>query len=193
MNVSRRQWRAEKPGMPQPMGLQRVRHDLATKQQQQQYDEKKYMHEWFSESMNEWQSRSMILLPLVMFCKKLPLLSTQNEEFWPAELTGLCTWKSNHYSEVTLFYTTYTCMRFQKLFLPNTLIFMAGFVFLYLPVLLVKYFPGFCTNESCLPYQYVWAPLKVQQILFFSLRTLKGNENAWVWVTQASTFLFSQC
>ena len=34
---SRKWWRTGKPGMPQSMGLKRVRHNLATKQQQQHY------------------------------------------------------------------------------------------------------------------------------------------------------------
>ena len=34
LGVSKRQWRTEEPGMLQPMGSQRVRHNLATEQQQ---------------------------------------------------------------------------------------------------------------------------------------------------------------
>ena len=47
---SRRQWRAEEPGILQPMGSQRVEHDLATEQEQQQK---------LSDSASQWEDIRM--------------------------------------------------------------------------------------------------------------------------------------
>ena len=82
-------------------------------------------------------------------------------------------------------------MRLRKSFLPDNLIHLSWFPLF--PVLLAKYFPGFCCNESCFSHCGSWAPLKGTANSFLSLRMSNGHENVWVRLTLGNTFILNQC